>query len=80
MHNRLFKSVAGKVVALTIGLIALSVAAVGFSTYVRLKDNIITTALRDTHSAMRSMAILYELKVGGVALELVDGDLKNDAR
>ncbi|WP_440982934.1 methyl-accepting chemotaxis protein [Shinella sumterensis] len=80
MHNRLFKSVAGKVVALTIGLIALSVAAVGFSTYVRLKDNIITTALRDTHSAMRSMAILYELKVGGVALELVDGDLKSVGR
>ena len=80
MHNRLFKSVAGKVVVLTIGLIALSVAAVGFSTYIRLKDNIITTALRDTHSAMRGMAILYEMKVGGVALEMVDGELKTIGR
>jgi methyl-accepting chemotaxis protein len=80
MHNRLFKSVAGKVVALTIGLITLSVAAVGFSTYIRLKDNIITTALRDTHSAMRGMAILYEMKVGGVALEMVDGELKSVGR
>nr|WP_295976787.1 methyl-accepting chemotaxis protein [uncultured Agrobacterium sp.] len=80
MHNRLFKTVASKVVVLTIGLIMLSVAAVGFSTYMRLKDNIITTALRDTHSAMRGMAILYELKVGGVSLDMGDGELKSVGR
>ncbi|MFN6985881.1 MAG: Cache 3/Cache 2 fusion domain-containing protein, partial [Rhizobium oryzihabitans] len=80
MHNRLFKSVAGKVVALTLGLIMLSVAAVGVSTYMRLKDNIIATALRDTQSAMRGMAILYEMKVGGVALDMGDGELKSVGR
>ncbi len=80
MHNRLFKSVAGKVVALTICLILLSVAAVGFSTYVRLKENIFATALRDTNSAMRGMAILYEMKVGGVTLDMGDGELKSVKR
>lgn len=80
MHNRLFKSVAGKVVALTICLILLSVAAVGFSTYVRLKETIFATALRDTNSAMRGMAILYEMKVGGVTLDMGDGELKSVKR
>ncbi|MDS7596140.1 methyl-accepting chemotaxis protein [Agrobacterium tumefaciens] len=77
MNNRLFKSVAGQVVGLTIALIAVAIAAVGTSTYLRLKDNIMETALLDTRGAIRSMAILYEMKVGGVTLKMVDGDLTN---
>ncbi|NWJ24837.1 methyl-accepting chemotaxis protein [Rhizobium sp. RM] len=75
MNNRLFKSVAGQVVALTIGLIAVAIAAVGVSTYLRLKDNIMETALLDTRGSLRSMAILYEMKVGGVTLKMNEGDL-----
>lgn len=61
--------------SLTIGLIAVAIAAVGVSTYLRLKDNIMETALLDTRGSLRSMAILYEMKVGGVTLKMNEGDL-----
>ena len=62
------RSIVVQIVCLAIGLIFLGIVAVGASTYVRLKEDVMQTALMDTERAVRSMAILYEMKVGGTTL------------
>jgi len=64
-------------VCLTIALIFLGIFAVGASTYVRLRDDVMESALLDTRRAVRSMAILYEMKVGGATVTMDNGELKS---
>ncbi len=74
------RSIVVQIVCLTIGLIFLGIVAVGASTYVRLKEDVMQTALMDTERAVRSMAILYEMKVGGTTLAIENGELKSVSR
>ncbi|MEJ8310310.1 methyl-accepting chemotaxis protein [Agrobacterium larrymoorei] len=74
------RSIVVQIVCLTIGLIFLGIVAVGTSTYVRLKEDVMQTALMDTERAVRSMAILYEMKVGGTTLAIENGELKSVSR
>lgn len=74
------RSIVVQMVCLTIGLIFLGIVAVGTSTYVRLKEDVMQSALMDTQRAVRSMAILYEMKVGGATVSIQDGDLKSVSR
>ncbi|GAK70265.1 putative methyl-accepting chemotaxis protein [Agrobacterium rubi TR3 = NBRC 13261] len=67
-------------VCLTIGLIFLGIFAVGTSTYFRLKDDVMESAILDTRRAVRSMAILYEMKVGGATVAMENGNLKSVSR
>ncbi|MGP4693145.1 methyl-accepting chemotaxis protein [Agrobacterium cavarae] len=74
------RSIVVQIVCLAIGLIFLGIVAVGASTYVRLKEDVMQTALMDTERAVRSMAILYEMKVGGTTLAIENGELKSVSR
>jgi len=74
------RSIVFQIVCLTIGLIFLGIVAVGVSTYVRLKEDVLQTALMDTERAVRSMAILYEMKVGGTTVAIENGELKSVSR
>jgi methyl-accepting chemotaxis protein len=80
MANFFSRSIVIQIVCLTIGLIFIGIAAVGTSTYFRLKEDVMSSALLDTNRAVRSMAILYEMKVGGVSLAIVDNGLKTISR
>ncbi|WHA40843.1 methyl-accepting chemotaxis protein [Agrobacterium larrymoorei] len=74
------RSIVVQMVCLTIGLIFLGIVAVGTSTYVRLKEDVMQSALLDTQRAVRTMAILYEMKVGGATVSMQDGELKAVSR
>lgn len=80
MANFFSRSIVIQIACLTIGLIFIGIAAVGTSTYFRLKEDVMSSALLDTNRAARSMAILYEMKVGGVTLAIADGSLKTISR
>ena len=80
MANFFSRSIVAQIVCLTIGLIFIGIAAVGTSTYFRLKEDVMASALLDTNRAVRSMAILYEMKVGGVTLAMADGSLNKISR
>lgn len=69
------RSIVVQMVFLTIALIFLGIFAVGTTTYLRLKDDVMESAIMDTRRAVRSMAILYELKVGGATVAMENGDL-----
>ncbi len=71
------RSIVIQMVCLTIALIFLGIFAVGASTYVRLRDDVMESALLDTRRAVRSMAILYEMKVGGATVTMDNGELKS---
>ncbi|NTE85363.1 methyl-accepting chemotaxis protein [Agrobacterium rubi] len=74
------RSIVVQMVCLTIGLIFLGIFAVGTSTYFRLKDDVMESAILDTRRAVRSMAILYEMKVGGATVAMENGNLKSVSR
>ncbi|NTF30848.1 methyl-accepting chemotaxis protein [Rhizobium skierniewicense] len=74
------RSIVVQMVCLTIALIFLGIFAVGTSTYIRLKQDVMESALMDTRRAVRSMAILYEMKVGGATVAIENGDLKSVSR
>lgn len=74
------KSIVVQIVCMTIALIFMGILAVGATTYVRLKDDVMQSAEIDTQRAVRSMAILYELKVGGVQVVMENGGLKSVSR
>ena len=69
------RSIVVQMVFLTIALIFLGIFAVGTMTYLRLKDDVMESAIMDTRRAVRSMAILYELKVGGATVAMENGEL-----
>ncbi|POO56665.1 methyl-accepting chemotaxis protein [Agrobacterium rosae] len=74
------RSIVVQMVCLTIALIFLGIFAVGTTTYLRLKNDVVESAILDTHRAVRSMAILYEMKVGGATVAMENGDLKSVSR
>ncbi|WP_320195548.1 methyl-accepting chemotaxis protein [Agrobacterium rosae] len=74
------RSIVVQMVCLTIALIFLGIFAVGTTTYLRLKNDVMESAILDTHRAVRSMAILYEMKVGGATVAMENGDLKSVSR
>ncbi|WP_284777141.1 methyl-accepting chemotaxis protein [Agrobacterium sp. lyk4-40-TYG-31] len=74
------KSIVVQMVCLTIALIFMGIVAVGSTTYMRLKDDVMESALLDTRRAVRSMAILYEMKVGGAQVAIENGELKSVSR
>ncbi|SCX03510.1 Aspartate chemoreceptor protein [Agrobacterium sp. DSM 25558] len=74
------RSIVVQMVCLTIALIFLGIFAVGTTTYLRLKEDVMESAILDTHRAVRSMAILYEMKVGGATVAMENGDLKSVSR
>ncbi|MES5098267.1 methyl-accepting chemotaxis protein [Agrobacterium sp. BA1120] len=74
------RSIVVQMVCLTIALIFLGIVAVGTTTYFRLKDDVMESALLDTRRAVRSMAILYEMKVGGATVAIENGELKSVSR
>ena len=74
------RSIVVQIVCLTVGLIVLGIVAVGASTYMRLKEDVMQTATMDTERGIRSMAILYQLKVGGTTLDIQNDELKSVSR
>lgn len=80
MVRFLSRSIVVQMVCLTITLIFLGILAVGTTTYFRLKHDVMESALQDTRRAVRSMAILYEMKVGGAAVAIENGQLKSVSR
>ncbi|KXG84702.1 methyl-accepting chemotaxis protein [Agrobacterium bohemicum] len=69
------RSIVVQMVFLTIALIFLGIFAVGTTTYLRLKDDVMQSAIMDTRRAVRSMAILYEMKIGGATVAMENGEL-----
>ncbi|NTJ41332.1 methyl-accepting chemotaxis protein [Agrobacterium larrymoorei] len=80
MANFFSRSIVVQMVCLTVALIFLGIVAVGTSTYFRLKEDVMQSALMDTQRAVRSMAILYEMKVGGATVDIQNGELKTVSR
>ncbi|WP_311272460.1 MULTISPECIES: methyl-accepting chemotaxis protein [unclassified Rhizobium] len=80
MARFLPKSIVVQIVCMTIALIFMGILAVGTTTYIRLKDDVMQSARIDTQRAIRNMAMLYELKIGGVQLAMENGDLKSISR
>ncbi|KQO78995.1 methyl-accepting chemotaxis protein [Rhizobium sp. Leaf262] len=74
------RSIVVQMVCLTIALIFMGIVAVGTTTYMRLKEDVMESALLDTRRAVRSMAILYEMKVGGAQVAIENGELKSVSR
>ncbi len=74
------RSIVVQMVCLTIALIFLGIFAVGTMTYLRLKEDVMQSAKIDTQRAVRSMAILYELKIGGATVTMENGELKSVSR
>ncbi len=80
MSRFVSRSIVVQIVCLTLGLVILGIIAVGASTYMRLKQDVMQTAIMDTERGIRSMAILYQLKVGGTTLAIDNDELKSVSR
>jgi len=73
---RLFKSsIVYQNVAITLGLIFLSIATIAGVMHYNLRSNVMQDATTDARDASRAMAVLYGMKVGDATIKVTDGTL-----
>jgi methyl-accepting chemotaxis protein len=73
---RLFKSsIVYQNVAITLGLIFLSIATIAGVMHYNLRSTVMQDATTDARDASRAMAVLYGMKVGDASIQVKDGTL-----
>ncbi len=73
---RLFKSsIIYQNVAITLGLIFLSIATIASVMHYNLRSTVMQDATTDARDASRAMAVLYGMKVGDATIQVKDGAL-----
>ncbi|MDO1581069.1 methyl-accepting chemotaxis protein [Rhizobium oryzicola] len=75
MSRFLPASITSRLLVLCIFLVVAAVSTVGGMTYAFMRQNILENTSKDVRTAMRAMALLYDVQMDGSEIKIIDGNV-----